>query len=130
MNVIEKKVHHRQFGDGIITGQTISMDRVQFSEEYGEKRFLYPSAFESFLTLDSSALREKMNDELQAINERVEDERRQREQEDKQRQDEERRKLLEQKQAAVKRRSHAKKTPSGPKAKLDSAQPAAESDRE
>lgn len=130
MNVTNKKVHHRQFGDGVVTGQTISTVTVRFSEEYGEKRFLYPSAFESFLTLCSPALREKMDDELRAIRERVETERRQREEEAEHLRDEERRALLEQKRATTKKRPPAKKAPSKLKAQPDSAEPAGEGDGE
>lgn len=77
MNLKNQKVHHRQFGDGVVTEQTPSVITVQFSEEYGPKKFLYPAAFESFLTLDSPALREKMEAELHAIREQLEAGRRQ-----------------------------------------------------
>jgi len=121
MNVTNKKVHHRQFGDGVVTGQTISTVTVQFSEEYGVKKFLYPSAFESFLTMDSLDLKEKMDIELREIRERSETVNRQREEEAEQRRDEECRALLKQKQAA-KKHALKKKTPPKPKAQPDSAE--------
>jgi len=130
MNLTNKKVHHRQFGDGIVTGQTISKVTVQFSEEYGEKKFLYPSAFESFLTINSPALREQMDAELLAIRERLEDERRQREEEAEQRREEEKRALLKQKRGAAKRRAPTGKTPPKPKAQPDSAELTGEGDDE
>ena len=116
MNLTNKKVHHRQFGDGVVTGQTISTVAVQFSEGYGEKKFFYPSAFESFLTLNSPALREQMDAELRAIRERLEDACRQREEEAEQRREEENRALAEQKRGAAKKRAPARKTPPKPKA--------------
>jgi len=115
MNIINEKVNHHQFGDGIVTDQTIFRITVRFSEEYGEKKFLYPSAFESFLTLNSPELRDAMDDELRAVRERLEAERMQREKEAEQRREEEERALLEQKKAATKKRAPAKKAQ--PKAK-------------
>lgn len=95
MNVTDMKVFHSQYGDGVITDQTLSTLTVRFSEEYGEKRFLYPSAFESFLTLNNPAMKEKMEAELNAIREHFEAGRRQREEEAELRRNEERRTLLE-----------------------------------
>ena len=126
MNLTNKKVHHRQFGDGIVTGQTMSMITVQFSEEYGEKKFLYPSAFKSFLTLNSPALSEQMDTELCAIRERLEAERRQREEEAEQRRQEEKLALLEQKRSAAKKRPPVKKTPAKPRKKPENTKPTKE----
>ncbi|NCB51657.1 MAG: hypothetical protein EOM54_07240 [Clostridia bacterium] len=109
MNLTNEKVHHRQFGDGVVTDQTTSTVTVQFSEEYGEKRFLYPSAFESFLILNSPVRRETMNAELRAIREQLEAEFRRREEEAELRREEEKHALLEQKRAAAKKRTPAKK---------------------
>ncbi len=127
MNLTNKKVHHHQFGDGVVTGQTISTVTVQFSEEYGKKKFLYPSAFESFLTINSPALREKLDAELCAIRERLEDERRQREEEAEQRREEEKRTILEQKRSTAKKRAPTKKTPAKPGMKPENTKPTKES---
>jgi len=109
MNLTNKKVNHRQFGDGTVTEQTPSTVTVQFPKKYGEKRFVYPSAFESFLTLKSKVQKEKMDTELLEIKERAEEERKRSEQEAKQRREDENLALLEQKQANTKKRSSAKK---------------------
>lgn len=128
MNLTNKKVHHCQFGDGVVTSQTISTITVWFSEEYGERKFLYPSAFESFLTLNGPALSEQMDTELRTIRERLENERRQREKEDEQRWEEEKRALLEQKQATAKRRARTRKTLPKPKSQPYSAKPTGKGD--
>lgn len=130
MNIIKKKVHHRQFGDGVVTSQTTSTFMVKFSAEYGEKKFLYPSAFESFLTLENPALREKIDAELLAISEQLEAERKQREEEAEQRREEERLALLEEKRAATKSRAKARKASPKPKVKPEKAKAAKDGDGE
>ncbi len=35
MNLINEKVHHHQFGEGIVTSQVTDTITIQFSEEYG-----------------------------------------------------------------------------------------------
>ncbi len=111
MDVTHEQVSHRQFGIGMITDQTMTTVTVEFYENYGFKKFLYPSAFGSFLELCSPVSQEKMDDELRQIREQIEAERRQREEENEKRREEERRALLEQKRSAVKKqRSPAKKT--------------------
>ncbi len=109
MNLTNKEVRHRQFGDGVVTGQSASTVTVQFSEQYGEKRFLYPDAFVSFLTLDSPDLDEQMGAELRAICEQLEGERSRREEETEQRQNEERLALLEEKRVTAKKRAAERK---------------------
>ena len=109
MNVTNKQVHHRRFGDGVVTGQTISAVTVLFSEEYGEKKFLYPSAFESFLSLSSPSAQEKMDAELQAIYEQLEAVSKKREEEAEERREEERRVLLDQKKSVAKQRALQKR---------------------
>lgn len=119
MNLKNKKVHHRQFGDGVVTEQTTSTVTVRFSEEFGEKKFFYPAAFESFLSLNSPSLKALMEAELLEIRERLEAEQRRREEEVERRRQEEKRALLEQKRAAAKKRTPAKKALPKPKAPSD-----------
>ncbi|HWP80126.1 MAG TPA: hypothetical protein VN446_05740 [Candidatus Acidoferrum sp.] len=49
MNILGAKVTHRQFGMGEIVGQDAHTVTVRF--EHCDKQFLYPSAFDGFLTL-------------------------------------------------------------------------------
>jgi hypothetical protein len=116
MNIVNEPVRHRQFGSGTITEQTVMMVTVEFCEEHGSKKFLYPSAFETFLELSNPIVKQKMDDKLREIREREELEQ-QRADEEERRQEEERRILLEQKRKAVKshylpRRPKEKNNPS------------------
>lgn len=54
MNILNQKVIHKTLGEGIITEQTSSTISVLFSSGIS-KKFLFPSAFESFLSFADSA---------------------------------------------------------------------------
>ncbi len=69
MNLIKEQVRHSRFGLGTILGQTASTVEVRFEEAYGTKKFVYPTAFESFLVLCRPALKESMEQELTGIRE-------------------------------------------------------------
>lgn len=103
MNVINELVYHRQFGSGTITGQTMTTVTVEFCEEYGIKKFLCPSAFESFLALCDPDVRQKMDNVLKENHEREALARQQRAEEEERNREEERRILLEQKRTAAKK---------------------------
>ncbi|NTW70895.1 MAG: hypothetical protein HGA49_01465 [Eubacteriaceae bacterium] len=116
VKVLNNKVHHDKFGEGIVTDQTISKITIQFSEEFGEKKFMYPSAFESFLTMGNPALQEMIDDELRTIRKQLEAEGKQREEEAEQRRIEEQRALLKKKLSA-KKCTAKRKAPAIPKTK-------------
>ena len=67
MNIINEQVKHLKFGTGTVTAQDPSTVTVKFSEKYGSKKFLYPSAFKSFLELLDPSAKERMGIELQMI---------------------------------------------------------------
>jgi len=69
MNLIKEQVRHSRFGLGTILGQTASTVEVRFGDAFGIKKFVYPSAFESFLVLCRPALKESMDQELSGIRE-------------------------------------------------------------
>jgi len=71
MNLITEQVQHSRFGLGTILGQTASTIEVRFDDAFGIKKFIYPSAFESFLVLCQPALRETMDHELTQIREQL-----------------------------------------------------------
>lgn len=119
MNLINQKVHHRIFESGTIVSQSATTVTVKFCEKYGTKKFIYPSAFESFLELCGSDAKAEMDGELRQIRERLDEEQRIRAQEDERRHEEERRALLEQKRALAKKRSSVKKAPSKTKKRAD-----------
>jgi hypothetical protein len=103
MNVMHEQVNHLKFGTGTITAQDSSTVTVKFSKEYGSKKFLYPSAFKSFLNLCNPSINERMGNELKLIQTFAEIERNNRLAEE-----ENKRTLLEQK-AASKKKAPAKK---------------------
>jgi hypothetical protein len=76
MNLITEQVQHSRFGLGTIQSQTASTIEVRFDDTFGTKKFIYPSAFESFLVLCRSLPRESMEQELTQIREQNETERR------------------------------------------------------
>jgi len=102
-------VIHKVYGRGIVTAREEKTIRIQFEREgVGEKSFVYPDAFCSFLQFEDGQLMSRVRGELQAI--RLAEEARAREraaqraaylEEEKQRQKE---------LAAVKRKSAARKT--------------------
>lgn len=51
MDLINKKVYHKVYSEGIIIDQDASFVFVQFVAEAETKKFQYPSSFKSFLTL-------------------------------------------------------------------------------
>lgn len=117
MNIMNRQVHHHQFGMGTVISQASAIVTVQFCEEYGTKKFLFPSAFESFLELCDPVAKAEMDNELRQIRERAEEKQRKRAEEDEKRREEERRALLEQKRKITKKRSSAAKAPAKPKKK-------------
>lgn len=59
-DVIGLAVSHKIFGNGTVIGQTHSSITVKF--EFGDKRFIMPSAFvEGFLTTEAAEVIEKFN---------------------------------------------------------------------
>ena len=72
MNVLNEKITHRQFGAGTVTAQDEETVTVLFGGQDGEKKFLYPAAFESFLRLCDPDSREQMDCELRRIRTKTE----------------------------------------------------------
>lgn len=98
MNIVHEQVNHLKFGTGTITAQDSSTVTVKFSKEYGSKKFLYPSAFKSYLDLCDPSIKERMSNELQLIQTLAETERNKRLAEE-----EKQHTLLEQKAASTKK---------------------------
>jgi hypothetical protein len=103
MNIIHEQVKHLKFGTGTITAQDSSTVTVQFSKEYGSKKFLYPSAFKFFLNLCNPAINERMSNELKLIQTFAEMER------DNRLAEEEKKRILLEQNAAPKKKAPAKK---------------------
>jgi len=58
MNLLGEAVRHKVFGEGRIVSVTGNYVTVRFGQE--EKTFLFPDAFENFLTLENGELSERM----------------------------------------------------------------------
>ncbi|HPD87874.1 MAG TPA: hypothetical protein PLU75_00140 [Oscillospiraceae bacterium] len=105
MNVLNKKITHRQFGAGTVVAQDEETVTILFGEEYGEKKFLYPAAFESFLRLCDPDACEQMDCELRRIRAKTETLRRLHEAGYQKIWVEKKRKLMDQKKAQAQKRS-------------------------
>ncbi len=60
MNLIKKQVIHKYFGKGSVIGQDETSVEIHFSS--GDKKFIYPDAFENFLTLTDTKAAESVSD--------------------------------------------------------------------
>ncbi len=118
MNVLNEKIIHRQFGAGTVIFQDEETVTILFCEEYGEKKFLYPAAFDSFLRLCNPDSQNQMDCELKRIHQRTETLRRLHEAGYQKIWVEKKRKLLDQKKALAAKRSTQilRKKPSHPAA--------------
>lgn len=56
MELVGENVCHARFGRGRIVHVEPRRITVCFQEPYGEKRFIYPDAFECFLTVEDEAV--------------------------------------------------------------------------
>lgn len=105
MNVVNEQVHHSKFGAGTVVNQTENVVEVEFCEEYGLKKFVYPSAFDGHLTLCNDLLQGQVDDELKDVREQADAEKRHHEEEVQKRLEEERIAAAEQKKTTRKRAS-------------------------
>jgi len=128
MNVVHEQVKHRQFGIGAVVKQTDTIVEVKFDKEFGNKRFIYPAAFERFLELCDPSSQNKLNDELLELHEQIEARRRLSEEEIKQHLDETRQALIKQRRAAAKKGTTAKKKATVKKADILDVEEPEESD--
>lgn len=72
MNTMREQVSHTKFGAGTVIAQDTTTVTVKFSKEYGDRKFLYPSAFKTYLALLNSSAKEQMDDELKSIRDTAE----------------------------------------------------------
>ncbi|MDR0838624.1 MAG: hypothetical protein LBN99_03160 [Oscillospiraceae bacterium] len=128
MKVMKEKVRHHRFGAGAVVKQTETMVTVKFGGEYGEKKFLYPAAFETFLEFENPETQKEIGNEIRLLREQVEAEKRILEDENKQQLTEQRLVLTEQKRAAAKRLAASKRAPAKPKKTAKKVEEAAETE--
>jgi hypothetical protein len=65
MGLLNMKVSHKTFGDGIIIDKDSSYITVKFSE--GEKKFIYHNAFDGYLSTKDKDFNNKIREEIEAI---------------------------------------------------------------
>jgi len=56
MDIVNERIQHSVFGEGMVISNGNGRLSIQFSEPYGIKQFLYPDAFEKYLKLYNSDL--------------------------------------------------------------------------
>lgn len=74
MNVVNEQIRHILFGDGKVIYHEADILSIQFSEQYGVKKFLYPDAFEKYLKLQNSKIERWVLMELHDKQARIEEE--------------------------------------------------------
>jgi hypothetical protein len=73
--MINQKITHTTFGAGTVLSVKDNYIKVLFdNSKYGEKIFIYPNAFESFMCFDNSTLQEKTCEELRIMHEKADTE--------------------------------------------------------
>ncbi|MBD7914790.1 hypothetical protein H9660_06490 [Clostridium sp. Sa3CUN1] len=72
MNLINIKVDHKVFGEGVIIENENSYVTVKFKND--EKKFMYPSSFDGYLTVQSIKADESIKEEIRAIKKLEKDE--------------------------------------------------------
>lgn len=115
MELLQKQITHKTFGSGVIIEMTDDTITVLFADEIGEKRFLYPEAFEQFLVMDEVNMQNAVNHDL-IIKLKENEEERLNEVESKQEAALQRAEELAEEKAASKKKPAAKKAPSTKKA--------------
>ena len=63
MNLRGASVNHKTFGEGIIKQYDENYLVISFSQ--GEKKFVYPDVFESFISVNDSNIAEFINSEIE-----------------------------------------------------------------
>ncbi len=74
MNLVNEKVEHISFGEGVIIKVDDNKICVQFEENIGTKIFIYPDAFEKFLKAVDKAAQENVMEECRRKQEQIEQE--------------------------------------------------------
>lgn len=73
MGLINERVEHPEFGTGKVISQDDNRITIQFSKETGTKRFIYPDAFEKYLTIFNPSAEKKVLADLIAKAEQIEE---------------------------------------------------------
>lgn len=71
MELVGENVCHARFGRGQIVSVESKRITVSFQEPYGEKRFIYPDAFECFLTVEDADVSAQLTQAIAQKNEEL-----------------------------------------------------------
>lgn len=133
MDILGQKVTHTSFGTGTVTEQTGSTLTVRFADV--EKKFLYPAAFQTFLSLTDEEKQSALRKEA-VTHDREEEKERLKQRQEREEQHRQALELLKaEKKTTTRKRAPATKKPiakaadgaaAKPKAKAKAAKPAAE----
>lgn len=108
-NLTGESVTHLRYGKGVVIEHTDTSLTVRFGGDLGDKKFMYPSAFETFLKLSGQVSAEKVKTDLDDQKDSINAERERMAAETKACRVAERRRILEQRKAALKKRGGLKK---------------------
>lgn len=64
MNLLHAIVHHQTFGQGEVIQVSDDFVSVSFPQPHGEKKFQYPAAFSSHLTIEDDSIKSEMAEVL------------------------------------------------------------------
>lgn len=73
MDLTNELVSHPVFGTGRVISHDDRRITIQFSEETGEKRFIYPDVFEKYLNMCNPTAAQKVLADLMAKTEQIEE---------------------------------------------------------
>lgn len=74
MTLVNERVEHISFGEGVITEAKENKIEVQFGDTIGTKIFLYPEAFEKFLKAMNPTVEDNVMEEFHRKQEQIEQE--------------------------------------------------------
>ena len=66
MDLKNEPVIHPVFGEGIVVNQDHERITIQFDAETGIKHFMYPDAFEKYLTMSNATAAKKVETDLKS----------------------------------------------------------------
>lgn len=63
MNLVNEKLKHKSFGEGVVTAHDNSYITIRFQQ--GEKKFVFPDAFDGFLIIEDDTIAQKIEQKVE-----------------------------------------------------------------
>ncbi len=104
VNVEGKNVKHSKYGEGVVAELTETTVVVDFGGAVGVKKFIYPTAFEQFLSLICAEEQQKLKEELRSSREAIAEDFRRREAESEAQREADRQELIAQRHETIRRK--------------------------